>query len=155
MEGTIKTFDPIRKFGSIDYDGGKTIFVHISAFKAFVKANEINALVGKPVTFAIGEYNGRPTAKDVEVTEPTAPRIEAETAEESDDLTELVPYDEQTRLDRKAKRNEQTRLDRKTKCQKRSISECYIGKRKDKEGRRERQKKLIKAFNDAFGDCDE
>ena len=97
MEGIIKDFDSIRKFGHISYEGDKTIFVHISAFKAFVKTNELLALVGKVVRFAQGEYNGRPTAKDVEFIKVEEPETPAE-------LSELVPYEEQVRLNRKAKR---------------------------------------------------
>lgn len=133
MEGIIKDFDSIRKFGHISYEGDKLMFVHISAFKAFIKANELSALAGKAVRFAIGEYNGRPTAQNVEIMKPEEP-------EEPADLTDLVPYDEQVRLERMAKR------------QRRHISECYVGDHSRHNERKERQRKLSKILDDAFDD---
>jgi cold shock CspA family protein len=146
MEGTIKDFDSIRKLGHIGYDGGKTIPVHVSAFKAFIQTSEMASLVGKAVVFAIGEYDGRPSAKtrSVEFVDAKEKQI-VETKEPEDpmDLTEFIPYDEQIRLARMAKR------------EKRHIAECYVGKHLHHNERKERQRKLNKIFDDAFDDCND
>lgn len=137
MEGTIKTFDSIKKFGYISYGNGESIFVHIKAFVSFIKANEINALVGKTVTFTIGEFNGRPTAVKVEIKKEGFELPEADAS-----VDELIPYDERQRAERKEIRG------------KRQIAECYVGKRENRAERRLRQKKIEKSFDDAFDESD-
>ena len=143
MEGTIKTFDSIRKFGHIEYDGGKDIFVNIRNFVSHLSDDEIKGLVGKAVTFAVGSFTNqygitRPTAVKVELKKEEKEGFDIPEADASTD--ELIPYEEQQRIERK-----QTRA---------KYAECYVGKHESRKAKALRIKKIEKDFDDFFDDAD-
>ncbi len=65
--GTVKWFNPTKGFGFIEPgDGGKDVFVHISA----VKNAGLNGLnEGDKVSYELEEYNDKISAIDISVVE--------------------------------------------------------------------------------------
>ena len=64
VRGTVKWFNASKGYGFIERDGGKDIFVHISA----IKTEGLRALdEGQQVEFTIEQSDKGPQAIDVEV----------------------------------------------------------------------------------------
>lgn len=62
MDGKVKWFSRKRGYGFIEHDGGDDVFVHISGMNNLRRHGKI---ADQPVTFDMGEHDGKPIAVNV------------------------------------------------------------------------------------------